>query len=30
MNLGDLQSIKEKTMAQLKDFQCATVERFGD
>lgn len=30
MNLGDLQSIKEKTMAQLKDFQCATVERIDE
>lgn len=30
MNLGDLRSIEEKTMAQLKDFQCATVERIDE
>lgn len=31
MNLSErLQSIEEKTMAQLKDFQCATVERIDE
>lgn len=30
MNLGNLQSIEKKTMAQLKDFQCATVERIDE
>lgn len=31
MGLGqDLRKIEEKTMAQLKDFQCATVERIDE
>ena len=30
MNLSNLQSIEKKTMAQLKDFQCATVERIDE
>lgn len=31
MDLGKtLRTIEEKTMAQLKDFQCATVERIDE